>query len=355
MKPVVLAIAHSGNGADRATQLFSGRQGVEIVRSHPGMTGGIRAAACVLRFRPRVLYLIDVGISTAAAAAVGRILRIPVILDTGDLVFELERSRGSRSLAGLALVWIGEQVALACSCHVIVRGSAHLQLVKGRPASFAPDLAPDNARPMSGERVRSEIGYRDCFIVGLVGSLNAAPRLGISYGWDLVEALPATLPIVRALIVGDGEALPSLMKRAEVLGVLDRCRFAGHIPPSEIACWIGAMDVAISTQTNDRVGAVRTTGKLPLYLACGCPVLASDVGEAKEILGPLGWTIPYVGVVDRGYPARLSDAINRWAADPEGQATRREQALALHRRFFDPEPVRRTVWSVIETLKPAQV
>jgi glycosyltransferase involved in cell wall biosynthesis len=350
----ILVIAHSAGAADRAAQLFSGRTGVEIVRCGPGVAGGLGAGARVLKLRPEVLYVVDIGISTAVAAAVARTLGIPVVVDTGDLVFELERSRGSRSVAGLALVWIGERITLACARHVIVRGRAHLELIEGRPVSLAPDLAPENVRPVSDKRVRSAIGYQDCFVVGLVGSLNKAPRLGISYGWDLVEALPATLPIVRALIVGDGAALPSLRKRAEVLGVADRCSFVGRIPTSEIAYWISAMDAAISTQTNDNVGAVRTTGKLPMYLACGCPVLASDVGEAKHILGPLGWTIPYEGVVDRRYPARLSDAINRWASDPGGQVTRRKQALALHREFFDSEPVRQTVWNAIATLKSAQ-
>jgi glycosyltransferase involved in cell wall biosynthesis len=110
------------------------------------------------------------------------------------------------------------------------------------------------------------------------------------------------------------------------------------------------MDAAISTQSNDAVGAVRTTGKLPLYLACGCPVLASHVGEAARLLGPLGWTIPYDGTVDRSYPERLAQAVDRWAADPAGTPARREQALSVYREAFDPEPVRARVWGVVDEL-----
>jgi hypothetical protein len=44
------------------------------------------------------------------------------------------------------------------------------------------------------------------------------------------------------------------------------------------------MDICLSTQTNDVVGWVRTTGKLPLYLAAGRYVLASRVGEAARVL-----------------------------------------------------------------------
>src|SRR3954451_1836814 len=93
------------------------------------------------------------------------------------------------------------------------------------------------------------------------------------------------------------------------------------------------MKMAISTQSNDLAGQVRTTAKLPLYLACGCPVIATDVGEAAALLGPHGWTLPYAGVVDRSYPPRLAAAIEAWRGDPEGEPERRQLALRLAREF----------------------
>lgn len=349
MTPRLLVIAHSTSAAYRAHQLFDGRQSVEIASPGRGLCGALRAASLVMARRPDALYLIDVGSSTTAAAITARARSIPIVLDTGDLVYQLERSRGSRSPASLATVWLGERFVLASAHHVVVRGREHLEMLRNRNASFAPDLAPDGAAPVSGERVRRRIGAETNFVVGLVGSINAAPRLGITYGWDLVEALPATIGAVRALIVGDGPALPALRRRAEELRVADRCYFAGSVPSDHVAEWIGAMDVAISTQTNDAVGRVRTTGKLPLYLACGCPVLASDVGEAQRLLGPIGWTIAYKGVVDRQYPTRLAEVINRWACDG-GTAVRRRQARQLFEDTFKPQPVRDEVWRVVENV-----
>jgi glycosyltransferase involved in cell wall biosynthesis len=107
------------------------------------------------------------------------------------------------------------------------------------------------------------------------------------------------------------------------------------------------MDAAISTQTNDMVGRVRTTAKLPLYLACGCPVLASHVGEAARLLGPVGWTLPYEGDMDRNYPARLAEASERWRRDPAGAAGRRATALRIARESFDPETMRMRLWTVL--------
>jgi hypothetical protein len=69
-------------------------------------------------------------------------------------------------------------------------------------------------------------------------------------------------------------------------------------------------------------------------------VLASHVGEAARLLGPLGWTLPYEGVLDRSYPARLAAAIETWRLDPNGKAARRQAALALAASAFDPQIMR---------------
>ena len=84
---------------------------------------------------------------------------------------------------------------------------------------------------------------------------------------------------VRALIVGDGDGLPHLQQRAQELGLGDRVRFTGRVPIEEVPLYTSMMDVALSTQTNNRIGQVRTTGKLPEYMAAGCYVLATDVGK----------------------------------------------------------------------------
>jgi glycosyltransferase involved in cell wall biosynthesis len=180
-----------------------------------------------------------------------------------------------------------------------------------------------------------------------VGSLIFSRRLRICYGWDLIEALAHTAHEVVALIVGDGSGLEFLRARADELGVADRCRFVGRVPTDQVGRYVCAADVAVSTQTNDLVGRVRTTGKLPLYLACGRPVLASHVGEAARLLGPLGWTIPYSGVVDRSYPKRLAEAVELWRGDPGGAEGRQAIALKLAESEFDVEVMRRRLTMVI--------
>jgi hypothetical protein len=345
----VLALAHSDVGGERAEQLLSGMYDARILVAGGGARGARRAMRALLDCAAPLVYLVDLGISTTVAAIAGRALGRQVVLDTGDVAYDLARSVGGRSPPNLVAVRLGEGVALRAAHHIVVRGRRHAPLVPGT-ATLIPDLAPPGTAPRDGGPVRRRLGLEHAFVVGLVGSIRLAPRLGVTYGWDLVEALTHAPGRVRALIVGDGDGLPALEARARALRVHDRCRFVGRVGSGEVDEFIGAMDVAISTQSNDTVGAVRTTGKLPLYLASGCPVLATHVGEAIDLLGPLGWTLPYEGVIDRAYPARLGAAIAALEADPDGASHRREQALELSRSAFDAAEMRERLRAVISPL-----
>jgi glycosyltransferase involved in cell wall biosynthesis len=347
-----LAIGHSVYAAERARQLLAGRQNTIVIAAGPGWTGILRACGAVLRHRPEVVYLVDVGMSTTLAAAIARILRRPIVLDTGDRAYELARSLGGRSAAGMAAVRIGEKLTLRVADHVVVRGRGHLEHLASTPGSVVPDLPPDAAKPKSGARVRKRLGLGEgVFVVGLVGSLNWSPRLERCYGWDLVEALVDAPEYVHALIVGDGDGLRWLEDRAAALGVADRCHFVGRVASDSVAEWIGAMDAAISTQTNDAVGEVRTTGKLPLYLACGCPVIASDVGEAARLLGPLGWTVPYTGTIDPQYPARLGERIVEWAEDSTSALERQDTAIRLAATAFPVAALRERLAAILDEVQ----
>jgi glycosyltransferase involved in cell wall biosynthesis len=347
-KSRLLAIAHSSGARVRAEQLLD-REGATILEPGPGMG---RAARAVLGSGAAVLYLVDVGKTTAVAAILGRLLGKRVIVDTGDACFALSRSLGDRSFAGLLLIGLGEWATLRCAHRIVVRGRAHADLVPGG-AVHIPDVAPPGAGPVSGAEVRVGLDLEDRFVVGLVGSLILSPRLGVSYGWDLVESLPHLDAAVVALIVGDGSGRGELERRARQLNVVDRCRFVGAVASERVSEHVGAMDATLSTQTNDVVGQVRTTGKLPLYLACGRPVLASHVGEAARVLGPLGWTIPYRGRLDRGYPARLAAMIEAWRVDPDGAGERQAVAGRLSAAEFDVATMRERLAGLIDAERAA--
>ena len=95
--------------------------------------------------------------------------------------------------------------------------------------------------------------------------------------------------------------------------------FAGRVPYDVLPGRLRVFDICLSTQTNDVIGNVRTTGKSPLYLAAGRFVLASRVGEAARVL-------PSVMLVEfHGSRPGLPGPIGR----PGGPTNRRRDGLFL--------------------------
>jgi glycosyltransferase involved in cell wall biosynthesis len=102
---------------------------------------------------------------------------------------------------------------------------------------------------------------------------------------------------------------------AAQLRVSERIRFVGHVSHDLLPPYINAMDICLSTQTNDWVGRARTTAKLPLFLACGRYILASRVGEAARVL-PEEMLVDYPGGFDPTYAERLARRIERLVREP---------------------------------------
>jgi glycosyltransferase involved in cell wall biosynthesis len=276
------------------------------------------------RLRPEMVYVVDTAYAGVLAAFVVRIFTgCRVITDTGDAAYELACSSGNYSGWQVCLIRLIEHLALHRADGVVVRGSFHRELLHRagvRRVQFIPDgaaavvVGSDQRR--KAEALRAEFGFEDSLVVGMVGSMSWSERHQMCYGWDVVEAMALLNDVnVRALLVGDGDGRARLAARANALGVLSRIQFAGRIASADLLPYLLAMDVCVSTQSNDTPGWVRTTGKLPLYLAAGRYVVATDVGEAHRVLPKVGWLLPYTGVRDDEHPARLANHLRRVALD----------------------------------------
>ena len=104
------------------------------------------------------------------------------------------------------------------------------------------------------------------------------------------------------------------------------------MPLGALPGYVNCMDVCVSTQTNDVVGQVRTTGKLQLYLACGRFVLASNVGEAARVLPP-EMLVEYAPGFDAAYGTRLAERIERLCREPDLLALGKDSREIAEREF----------------------
>ncbi len=276
-----------------------------------------------ITFRPNIVYVMDTAYTGVLAGYFAkRLLGCKLITDTGDVAYELARSKGTYSKPQLALICWVEQLAIHQSDYLIVRGSYHKELLAAQgitSVEFVPDgVEIDSIQIADPSPLRKALGLENTLVVGMIGTMAWSERHQICYGWDVVEALGLLKnESVKGLLVGDGNGKEVLEKRAEELGISDRLIFTGRIPYEELPQYLAVMDVCVSTQSNDLVGQVRTTGKLPLYLAYGKYVVATDVGEASRVLLGVGCLLPYKGVRDDSHPERLADHLRFLIAEPE--------------------------------------
>lgn len=293
-----------------------------------------------LLFRPDIIYVMDTAYTGVLAGYISKkLIGCKLITDTGDVAYELAKSTGNYYPKQLALIHWVEQLALTHSDCLIVRGSYHQSWLNNKGIQnvfFVPDgVKLSSIRSVDVTALKTELGLIHHLVVGVVGTLTWSDKHQMCYGWDIIEALSflKDLPI-KALIVGDGNGRSILKSRAEELEVIDHVIFTGQVAYDELSRYICAMNVCVSTQSNDLIGMVRTTGKLPLYLAYGKYVIATDVGEAKKVLPGIGCLLPYDGVRDDNHPFRLAQQLRKIFAEPQLLEIT-EQAQKVAQKNFD--------------------
>ena len=81
------------------------------------------------------------------------------------------------------------------------------------------------------------------------------------------------------LFVGDGNLSEHYKKQANELGLADRIKFTGLLPPSQIPLAIQSSDMLVHCSL--REGLART---LPQAMLCGRPAISFDVDGAREVV-----------------------------------------------------------------------
>jgi len=290
----------------------------------------------LMRLRPSVTYVFDISYTAVLSAALYKLIfRNRLVIETGDAITELVRSTGSRGRLGLWLTQLLESIAFRFADRVVVRGSFHKEWLskRGIDADVIQDgVDTDRFAPQDAGELRTHYGLDGVLTVGMIGSSVWSEKLGMCYGWDLIEMLRLLRDRpVKGVMIGSGSGIARLKSLCRDYGIEDKILFLGHVMYGELPRQLNLIDICLSTRTRSLVGQVRTTGKLPLYLAAGRYILASNVGEAAIILDQ-EMLVDYQGIRDQNYPLRLSQRILSVLDHPEKlECAARNIALAKTR------------------------
>jgi glycosyltransferase involved in cell wall biosynthesis len=177
----------------------------------------------------------------------------------------------------------------------------------------------DLARYAPGEAARFP---GEGLVIGTVAALR--PEKNLARLLHACAAASARIPL-RLVVVGDGPERAGLEALAASLGIGGRVIFTGH-SPAPAALYRGFDLFALSSDTEQMPLSVIEA------MAAGLPVVATDVGDVREMLAPENG--PFVVPRD---PAALAGAIAALAADPGRRAAIGGANRARAARGFDQE------------------
>jgi glycosyltransferase involved in cell wall biosynthesis len=151
----------------------------------------------------------------------------------------------------------------------------------GKPEMFTRIFSGFNLEPFLNATndlaLRKQLGLDEThFVIGKVARI-----FKLKGHADLLRAFAKILPQVphaRLLFVGDGSLRGETETLARELGVFDKVVFAGLVPPTEVARYVGIMDCLAHLSYREALSRA-----LPQALAVGKPVIAYDFDGADEV------------------------------------------------------------------------
>ena len=168
-------------------------------------------------------------------------------------------------------------------------------------------LDRDRFRPLRHTQLRAQLSRQLGFdLPDSAPMLACIGNLMERKGQDIaIKALPL-LNNARLVLVGKGEIEGDLRGLAEQLGVADRVHFAGSVDHDVMPLVLSAADVMVLPTVSEGLANAWVES-----IACGTPVVTSDVGGVREII-----TSEVAGRLVERTPEAVAEAVRAILNDP---------------------------------------
>lgn len=238
--------------------------------------------------KPDIIFVYHPPLTIGIPAwLLGMLWRAPFVYQIQDMWPETLRATGMLN-SPHALSLIGQFAkfvyARARELLVISPGFRKNLLMKGVPAdkihvvSNWVELGEGPIEP--DPKMAIELGVAGHFNIMFAGNMGEAQGLE-----TVLEAafLLQDLPDVQFVMVGDGIALPNLMRSVQELGV-SNVRFLGRYPQQAMPGLYALADVLLVHLKRDPLFEITIPHKVLTYLGAGKPILAAVEGDAAAVV-----------------------------------------------------------------------
>lgn len=175
---------------------------------------------------------------------------------------------------------------VTCASEVLVERTRRFRAQSGRSANdvhLMPNGPDDALRAQVAraearrEALRTQFGWRQPIAI----YAGTVPR---NHDLDIAVCALQRLPDARWVIIATGDGIPSLRHAIASAGIADRIEWHDFMPHPQLVERLVAADIAIYPYRDTNINRAKCSGKVMDYMACGKPMVVSDVGMNRVYL-----------------------------------------------------------------------
>jgi len=249
----------------------------------------VKVFLCYFKYHPNLVYVRH-GSPSMAAVIIGKALRIPICLEINDILTKRAELGGINFVRNLWTKFY-ETVSfpLADRIFPVTEGIADWIQEEYRPQIGRVITMPNGVnveRFHPSDMLKCRTNYRlsqSALIVGYLGSLFK--WAGLEYLIEAAALIVSVHPTAFFIIGGGEEPYYSwLTRRVNSKKLAPHFKFFGPIGWDDAASFIGSMDVCVAPAFFNNLLSGISSQKVFAYLACGKPVVASDIPGLGDML-----------------------------------------------------------------------
>ena len=285
-----------------------------------------RVAALAMRRRYTVIHVHNPPDFLMVAALIPRALGARVILDVHDFAPELFATRfhgicarGAESLLRQIERTANRFATSIVTVHEPYRRALEIRDVPPHKITVVLNSLDEQLLPVSVPAAE------DVFRIVYHGTIT--PHYGVELLVEAVAAVARDVPNLRLEIYGEGDALPSVRRRADDLGLSRIAYFSNcFLPQREVVARVSSASVGVVCNLPIERNESAVPTKLFEYACLGVPIVTSDLTAIREYFSPAE-----VRFFRGGDAADLASALLEVAIRPEDAGIR---ASAARHRYY---------------------
>lgn len=172
--------------------------------------------------------------------------------------------------------------AATCASELLVERTQALRGPKGGRVVLFPNGPDERLRSVvsASHARRAELRHRFAWTNKRVAMYTGTIPLG--HDMDiLAHSLPANLHLC---VIATGAGIPSFRAAIERAGKSEQTEWHGFMPHDELVEYLVAADIAVYPYRDTIINRAKCSGKVMDYMACGLPMVVSDVGMNRVYL-----------------------------------------------------------------------